>query len=143
MRAQSTAVIFVLLASAIVAGCSFSASSESSSASFESSSNSSASSSRSSSPERGESYRNEVRDYTASYVKSSADVAAFQRGLAGIASRHGVTNWEADQDTYVGIGQGLKKAKVSSTAFEVWKTNLSGGDPTKAASMQKGYDSGS
>jgi hypothetical protein len=131
----------VAIACLLAGGCSFSASSESSSASSESSSNSSGSSSRSSSPERGESYRNEVRDYTASYVKSSADVAAFQRGLAGIASRHGVTNWEADQDTYVGIGQGLKKAKVNPTDLEVWKTNLSGGDSTKAASMQKGYDS--
>jgi hypothetical protein len=134
---RATAAVVVCL---LAGGCSFSASSESSSASSESSSNSSASSSRSSSPARGESYRNEVRDYTASYVKSSADAAAFQRGLAGIAARHGVTNWEADQDTWVGIGAGLRRAKVSSTDLEVWKTNLSGGDPTKAASMQQGYD---
>jgi hypothetical protein len=130
------AVVAVLVLSA---GCG--SISDSISSPFESSSHSIASSSRSSSPERAESYRNEVRDYTASYVKSSADVAAFQRGLAGIASRHGVANWEADQETYVGIGQGLKKAQVKPTDFEVWKTNLSAGDPTKAASMQKGYDS--
>lgn len=101
-----------------------------------------ASSSRSSSPARRQSYRDEVRDYTAAYVKTSADPAAFQRGLASIAARHGVANWEADDDTFVAIGQGLRKAKLPQAQLEVWKTNLSNGDPGKAAAMQRGYDAG-
>jgi hypothetical protein len=137
MRHARTAIALTTLL--VAAGCSFS---DSVSSPFESSASSSRSSS-SSSPARAESYRNEVRDYTAAYVKSSADVAAFRRGMASIASKHGVTDWEADQNSYVGIGLGLKKAKVAPAEFEVWKANLSGGEATSAASMQKGYDSGS
>ena len=137
MRQARTAIALSTLLFA--ASCSIS---DSISSPFESSSASSRSSG-SSSPARAESYRNEVRDYTAAYVKSSPDVAAFRGGMAGIAAKHGVSNWEADQDSYVAIGQGLKKAKVSPADFAVWKANLSGGDPTAAASMQTGYDSGS
>ncbi len=130
--------VFALMAAALLAaatGCSSISDSvsspfESSAASFESSASSSPS---------GESYRNEVRDYTAAYVKSGGQFDAFTRGLAGIAQRHGVTNWESDQNTFVGIGAGLKKAGVSPEQFEVWKTNLAKGDAARAASMQKGY----
>ncbi|HSP98082.1 MAG TPA: putative lipoprotein [Candidatus Dormibacteraeota bacterium] len=125
----------------LLVGCSISesvkSSFESSSASLGSSSGSSASSSR----ER-ESYRNEVRDYTSAYVKSGGQYENFTRGLDSIAARHNVTNWEDDQDTYVGIGAGLKAANVTQAQFTVWQTNLAGSDATKAASMQKGFSQG-
>jgi hypothetical protein len=120
----------------LLVGCSIS---DSVSSSFESSSASLASSSESSSRER-EAYRNEVRDYTSAYVKSGGQFDNFTRGLDSIASKHGVSNWEADQDTYVGIGAGLKAGGMNATQFDVWKTNLANGDATKASSMQKGYD---
>lgn len=119
----------------LLVGCSIS---DSISSPFESSSDSLASSSGSSSKERA-SYRNEVRDYTSAYVKSGGDFDNFTRGLDSIASKHKVTNWEADQDTYVGIGAGLKAAGVTKEQFAVWQTNLTKGDATKAAAMQKGY----
>jgi hypothetical protein len=121
-------------AALLLAAAACSSISDSVSSPFESSAASSASSSPSS-----ESYRNEVRDYTVSYVKSGGQFDAFTRGLSGVAQRNGVTNWESDQNTYVGIGAGLKKAGVPPDQFEVWKTNLSKGDATRAASMQKGY----
>jgi hypothetical protein len=121
-----------------LAGCSIS---DSVSASFDSSASSvssSGSSSGSSSADR-ESYRNDVRDYTDAYVKSGGQFESFTRGLTEIATKHGVSDWEADQDTFVGIGTGLKKAGVTPTQLEVWKTNLANGDATRAASIQKGY----
>jgi hypothetical protein len=137
LRTLTTAIAAVSLM--LVAGCG--SLSKSSSSPFESSSASSESSSRSSSPERGQAYRDDVREYTQAYVKSGGDFASFSRGLSSIASKHGVSNWEADTDTYVGIGEGLKQAGVTQMQVEVWKTNLSGGDPTKATAIQKGYDS--
>jgi|SRR5215470_1520823 len=126
------------LALALLAGCSIS---RSSSSPFEWSSASSASSSASSSGNRAEEYRNDVRDYTAAYVQSGGQFDAFTRGLSNIASKHGVSNWESDNNTYVGIGQGLRKAGVSPEGLNVWKANLAGGDSGKAAALQKGYDS--
>src|SRR3982751_520168 len=70
---------------------------------FEWSSASSASSSRSSSRGR-ESYRDDIRDYTAAYVQSGGDYTTFTRGLSSVAAKHGVSDWESDNDTYEGIG---------------------------------------
>jgi hypothetical protein len=119
-------------------GCSISESvSDSISSPFESSS----ASSRSSSPEgRAESYQSDVRDYTIAYLRSGGDFSKFMNGLGGLAQKHGVTNWEADSNTYVGIGRGLKRAGVTPMQLEVYKTNLAMGDPQKAASIQQGFD---
>lgn len=133
-----------LLAASLVilaAGCSISESvSKSISSPFEWSSDSIASSSGSSSRARAD-YISDVRDYTQAYVKSGGDFDTFTQGLSQIAERHGVSDWESDNDTYVGIGQGLKKAGSTSVQLSVWKTNLSKGDASKAAAIQKGYDS--
>jgi hypothetical protein len=64
----------------------------------------------------------------------------FRKGLASLAAKHGITNWEADQASYSGIGEGLGKAQVSVTQVEAFKNNLSGGDVVKAAAIQKGYE---
>ena len=125
----------------LVAGCSISESiSKSVSSPFEWSSDSIASSSGSSSRTRAN-YVSDVRDYTQAYVKSGGDFDSFTRGLSDIAAKHGVSNWESDNDTYIGIGQGLRKAGATSMQLEVWKTNLSKGDASKAAAIQRGYDS--
>lgn len=134
MRVASK-VAALLVLSGLFAGCSIS---ESVSSPFESSASSIASSSGSSSDGR-ESYRNEVRDYTDTFVRTGGQVENFDRGLDTIASRHGVTNWEADEQTYIGIGAGLKKAGLSAADRDAWVANLSGGDATRAAWIRKGY----
>lgn len=118
-------------------GCSISTSvSDSVSSPFKWSSDSSSHSSEG----KEEAYQGDVRDYTEAYVRSSSDIEAFRKGLASLAAKHGITNWEADQATYIGIGEGLGKARVSSTQFEVYKTNLTQGDAVKGSAIQKGYE---
>ena len=137
-------VLLLGLALLVFAGCSIS---KSISSPFEWSSDSIASSSASSgssgssSRDRAQEYRDDVRDYTAAYVQSGGQFDTFNRGLSTIASKHGVSNWEADNNTYVGIGQGLRKGGVTPMQLSVWKSNLSGGDSSRAAAIQKGYDS--
>jgi hypothetical protein len=138
----------LLIISVILSGCSFS---ESSSSSSESSSNSSEGSynslssivsSPSKSSKKGERYQDEIVDYTYAYVKSSeADYESFQKGLADIASRQGIVNWEEDPNTYIAIGKGLRKAKIEGVAYETYKKNLAGADYGKMQDIQKGYDS--
>ena len=131
-----------LLAALIVLalhGCSISTSSSDSS---ESSSDSSASSSASSSPASKESlYRDDVRDYTAAYVKSGGQIADFNLKVGELAKARGITNWEENMATYEGIGQGLAKAGVTGVAYDTYVTNLAAGDPNKAAAIRKGYES--
>jgi hypothetical protein len=140
MRRRVLLVGFVVLPFATGCLSSSESISKSISSPFEWSSASSASSSRSSSP-GGESYRDDVRDYTAAYVQSGGDYTEFSRGLSNVAAKHGVSDWESDDNTYEGIGAGLRKANQTPTQLSAWQQNLAGGDTHKAAAMQHGYDS--
>jgi hypothetical protein len=138
--------VLVVLAALGPLGCSISTSTsdslETSSDSSGSLSDSSGSSSGSSSPESKEAaYRDDVRDYTAAYVKSGGRIADFDRTRGGLARSRGITNWEDNMATYEGIGRGLGKADVSGVELDTYVQNLAGGDPKKAAAIQKGYES--
>jgi len=85
------------------------------------------------------SYQSDVSDYTVAYVKSSNDVTAFQNGIASVASKHGITNWQASEATWRGVGEGLGRAHVTPTQLEVYKANLASGSPGTALAIQQGY----
>ncbi len=152
MRLYSSYLKQSLLCSALlglsitVNGCSFSDSSKSFSDSSDSISDSTSSiiSSPSSISGKSKKYQNEVADYTMAYVKSSqpgADYNTFLKGISDIAAKEGVTNWDQDPLTYLGIGKGLKKADVEGVAYETYKKNFAKGDSKKMEEIQDGYES--
>jgi hypothetical protein len=96
------------------------------------------SSSRSSSP--GEAYRNDVRDFTASYIKSGGDPSRLKSEVGAMAQKKGVTDWERDENTYLGIGAGLAKAGLTQAELDAYKRTVAGNDQ-QAEWMQSGYDS--
>lgn len=117
------------------------ASSESSSASSGGSSGSSASSSGSSSPSSREGpYKDDVRDYTSQWVLSGGDPSGFRAGIAPIAEKHGITNYESDELTYVGIGRGLKKSGISGERYQQVKATLAAGSAEAGKWIDKGYE---
>jgi hypothetical protein len=116
-------------------------SSTSSSASSGSSARFLTSSSRSSTGADGHvRYREEVRSYTAAYVRSGVPFDAFEKELGDLARSHGLTHWEEDETTYVGIGEGLGDASVGEAQLEMYKTSFSRSDPFKMQAIQRGYD---
>ena len=129
---------------ALGSGCSFSASSASISDSIASSSESvsnSVSSVSSSSPESSASkYRKDVESYTQAFVVSGGSDSAFLSGIGELAGKRGITDWEADDDTWIGIGRGLGKTKIDSVQLGVYQKNWTGGDPAKMKLIQKGFD---
>ena len=136
---RSVARVFLISSlAAAAAGCSISTSVSSP---FAWSSASIGSSSDSSSKDRAEAYRNDVAEYTQAYVQSGGSFEQFTRKLSDIAAQHGISDWESSDDTYIGIGRGLKRANVSPIQLQAWQDNLSHGDARKAAAIQKGYDS--
>jgi hypothetical protein len=138
---RAVAAILLPLILVLPQGCSFSASSKSSAQSSESSSDSSASSSRSSSPESAETqYKNDVREYTAAYMKTGGQFDAFRRGIGDIAKKHNITNWEDSAVTYEGIGEGLGEAGATQLQLKAYMDGLAGQDAAKRAAMRKGYD---
>ncbi len=102
----------------LLAGCSFSyssgTSSDSSGASSDSSKSSSASSGGSETdPKDAKSaYMGDVSAYTTSAAKGD-DAQAYLGELGSIAERNGITDWERDTATYNAIGTGLRRAGVS------------------------------
>lgn len=120
-------------------GCSLSTSSGSISDSVSSPSNSSSKSSKS----RAQSYADDVRDYTAGYVTGGGSTPEGLRyGLVEVAKRHGITNWTASMDSFVGVGMGLAKAGIAGSQYLGYRDGLTGRDSGKAAAVDRGYRSG-
>jgi len=127
--------------SASDSSASSSTSSDSSSRSSEGSSRSSESSSRSSVGGRErERYLEDVRSYTAANVRTGGPLETFQKELGELARSHGLTQWEDDEATYLGIGEGLSDAAVGTTELEMYKTTFSRSDPAKMQAIQRGYN---
>lgn len=134
---SSAKIVAPLCFLVVLNACSFSYSSESSSdiASSPSSISSSGSSQK---------YESDVVDYTYAYLKSSStptDYASFQKGLADIAEKRGISDWESDPHTYQGIGKALKKANISGVGYDTFKQNFANGNPDNMKAIQDGYDS--
>ena len=140
-------IVVVLLAVALSAGvgCSFSASSKGSSKSSKSISQSISSPSRSSSESSKSDatrYREEVADYAQGFVTGGGgDVSSFQRGLAGIAEKRGISDWESNRDTWKSLGAGLGRAEISDAAFAGFVESWAGGDATRSDLMRQGFKS--
>ena len=136
---QQLLSLAALAAIVTLGGCSFSDSSASISGSLSDSISSPfKSSSKSSSP--GEAYRDEVRDFTATYIKSGGDPSSLKSEVGKLAQKNGVTDWERNENTYVGIGAGLGKAGLKPAELEAYKRTLAS-DDQQAEWLQSGYDS--
>jgi hypothetical protein len=111
--------------------------SSTSQASSESSSKSS--SSCSGGDEKKDAYRRDVRDVTARHAATVADASTLERDVGAVAERHGVSDWERDQQTYVGMGQGLARANVTGSELERDVIALSHANARHAAWIRAGY----
>jgi hypothetical protein len=132
----------VVLGTALISGCSFSTSSESSSDSsagiFKSASSPFTSSSDSSRNKRDK-YETDVADYTATFVvSSSGTLDSFRGRLSELAESHEITNWEGDRNTYVGIGRGLAKARLGRPQISAFTESLSDNEPWKKEAIEEG-----
>ena len=59
-------------------------------------------------------YREDVIVATATFAGSgSIEAVSFRRELGRIARAHGITDWEAFDETWVGLGWGLRYAGLS------------------------------
>jgi hypothetical protein len=135
-RAWALVSALVLAASSVA--CSIS---RSVSDSIESSSDSSSSVSSSSSPESNETkYRKDVESYTKAFVVSGGSDSTFMAGIGDLAQKRGITDWEANDNTWLGIGRGLGGTKIDKVQLDVYERNWTGGDAAKIKLIQKGFD---
>jgi hypothetical protein len=98
-------------------------------------------SSTSSSPESDESkYQKDVESYTQAFVASGGSDALFLSGIGDLARKRGITDWESNESTWVGIGRGLGRTKIDKVQLGVYEKNWAGGDAKKIQWIQKGFD---
>jgi len=90
--------------------------------------------------ERQPRYLEDVRRYTAANVRAGVQLETFEKELGELARSHGLTQWEDDEATYLGIGEGLSDAAVGTTELEMYKTTFSRSDPAKMQAIQRGYN---
>ena len=56
-----------------------------------------------------------------------------------IAEKNGITNYEADESTYRGIGKGLKRARISGVRYQEMRDSLGGTIPRARDWIDAGY----
>ncbi len=117
----SVGMIFILVATSLLAGCSISystgKSSDSISASLDSISDSSDSGGDGEADAAVNNYTEDVMVATAQYVTSQKDDKWFLQAISNIARSHGIVDWEREQLTYKAMGKGLKQAGVDEAAI--------------------------
>jgi hypothetical protein len=118
--------IGLLLSTAMMqAGCSISysleKSSDSVSASLDSITSISTSSSGGSEETKvnatGSVYEEDVAAVTVLYVSREKTTDDYQRQVAAIAKTHGISDWEQEESTYLGMGKGLRRAGISEDSI--------------------------
>ena len=83
-------------------------------------------------------YRRDVRAYAAQFsAEGSSD--DFLRGIAQVAEEHGVSHWQANPDTLLAIGEGLRDAGVSPAELDALGARAEGADPAVVALVREGY----
>ncbi len=141
---QKKSPLPIILLITLQQACSFSESSNSfskSSGSLSDSSTSILSSPSSSSADASKEYEVKIMDYTAAYLSTAAfERAAFVQGISEIAAANGITHWEDDEATLIGIGRALKKAKLTGGVYETYKKSLGDANPLRMQIIQKGYE---
>ena len=131
----------VIMMLGVTQGCSFSTSSDSSSGSSGSFSDSSGSSMSSPSSSEGEnSYEVQIMNYTHAYLTAEEfDREEFSQGISEIAQDNGVTSWEDDKETLIGIGRALKKSNLTGVVFETYKKSLANSKTNRMQFIEQGY----
>ena len=84
-------------------------------------------------------YRNDVGLLTILHLRGRSSADGFKRDLSDVAAKHGVADWESNGTTFIGVGQGLKRAGVSESEFRDFLARLA--SPSAAGLVKRGYES--
>lgn len=133
-----TLATLLCAAMAAVVGCSFSDSSASISDSISSPSDMISSSSSDDAADTA--YRDDITDHTRTVVAAGGSAHDITGDLGAVAARHGITDWEAVDSTYVGIGRGLALAGVDSKSLAAYEDEVTA-VPARTKLIRRGFDS--
>ncbi len=145
-KKQYKYIISLACVSMLQAGCSISYSLEESSDSVSASLDSITSISTSSSGGEEETvnatgtvYEEDVAAVTVLYVSREKTTDEYQRQVTNIAKNHGISDWEQEQSTFIGMGKGLRRAGVSKDSISNLPYFRTMADSSSYSEVIKGY----
>lgn len=65
----------------------------------------------------GSIYEEDVAAVTVLYVSREKTTNDYQRQVAAIAKNHGISDWEQEESTFLGMGKGLRRAGISEDSI--------------------------
>ena len=84
-------------------------------------------------------YEEDVAAATVLYVTGEKNKGLFQRQVTSIARNHGISDWEQETSTFVGMGMGLRRAGVVEESIVDLPYFHSVAEGIKYAEIIKGY----
>lgn len=81
-----------------------------------------------------------MKIFTAMFVRAGGSEVEFQRDISRIARHNGITYWERESSTYLGIGAGLKKAGLGESDLDQFIGSFADANKKAAGMIRKGYE---
>lgn len=86
-----------------------------------------------------EAYYIDVRESAAAAIVAQASTDELLRSISRAATQHGISDWEAEQGSYVALGEGLRLAGLNEKQATTWISRLSDGNAETARLISKGF----
>lgn len=87
----------------------------------------------------GSLYEEDVAAATVLYVSREKSTDEYQRQVSSIARNHGVSDWEREETTFLAMGKGLRRARVSEDSISNLPYFRSIADGSNYSKVLKGY----
>ncbi len=84
-------------------------------------------------------YEEDVAAVTVFYLSGKKNDDAYKREVTSIAENHGISDWEQEGSTFVGMGMGLRRAGVAETSIAGLPYFRSIADGSNYSQVIKGY----
>jgi len=83
----------------------------------------------------------DVKNLTVAFLSTQGDPESFRYDLRAIAMKHGISDWQANETTYLGVGKGLREAGVDKNGMRLFKSYLGSARENVSRVVEQGYNS--
>ena len=88
-----------------------------------------------------EAYYIDVRESAAAAILAQATTDEVLRSISRAATQHGISDWEAEQESYLALGEGLRMGGLNEEQARTWISQLSDGNAETSRLITQGYQS--
>jgi hypothetical protein len=85
------------------------------------------------------SYRADLENTIVLAIRRETDEAELLRQIGIVAGRHDLENWQAEDDSYIAIGEGLRRAGVADAQAAGIAQLVSSGDDARRRQVLEAY----